>query len=199
MSFGLAATAMLEVASLAAGRSRDAARTRDLILRAGQKLFAQKGYSTTGVREVAAEAGVSLALVRRYFGSKEGLLQAALEDLLQVDSIIEGDRAAFGVRAVSMLLQAGAVPNPVAIMALAMADTSARDMCRDLLHRNVILPLASWLGGRDALGRAARLNLLWTGFITARYLLPVEPLTDGHGTTTQAWLERTTQTIADES
>jgi len=200
MGFALDATAMLEIVSLAPSRSRDAARTRDLILRAGQKLFAQKGYATTGVREVAAEAGVNLALVQRYFGSKAGLLRASLEDLLNVEAIIQGDRADFGIRAVSMLLQAGSVPNPVAIMALAMADESARDLCRGLLPRNVILPLAAWLGGEDALARAAQLNLLWTGFITACYLLTVEPLAEGQiATTTRIWLERTTQAIADNN
>jgi len=179
-------------------RSRDAGRTRDLILRAGQKLFAQEGYTSTGIREIAAEAKVNSSLVTRYFGSKEGLLRASLEQLLQVDPITDGPRTDFGIRAVTMLLQAGTVPNPVAIMTLAIADPSARDLCRGLLHSNVILPLAEWLGGNDALGRAARLNLLWTGFITARYLLSVEPLKDEHLASTRAWLEYMTQAIADE-
>lgn len=178
---------------------RNAARTRVAILRAGQKLFAQKGYSTTGVREIAALAGVNPALVGRYFGSKEGLLKAVLETLLRTDLIVAGDRTAFGSRAVAMLMQAESVPNPVAIMALAMADPAARDLCRDLLQRTVIEPLAAWLGGEDASGRAARLNLLWTGFITARYLLPIAPLADDQVASTLAWLEQETQAIADDT
>ena len=189
---------MADAEPLIPPRLRDAGRTREQILHAGQKLFAQKGYSTTGVREIATEAGVNSALVRRYFGSKLGLLEAALEEILQIQPIVAGKRAEFGRRAASQLLQADAVPNPVAMMALAMADPAARELCRDLLHRVVILPLAEWLGGNDALGRAARLNLLWTGFITARYLLPLEPLSDEHVGSTRAWLERTTQAIADE-
>lgn len=188
---------MLDAASSSEPRLRDAARTREAILRAGQRLFAQKGYSTTGVREVAAEAGVNSALVRRYFGSKEGLLRAALEDLLRIEPVIAGDRARFGERAAAMLLQAGAVPNPVAIMALAMADGSARALCQELLHQKVIRPLADWLGGADALDRAAQLNLLWTGFVTARHLLPVVPLEDARVAPTIDWLARTTQSIAD--
>ena len=195
----LGATAMSKISDIPRRRSRDAARTRDLILRAGQKLFAEQGYSATGIRHVAAEAGVNSALVQRYFGSKEGLLQAALKDLLKIEAITAGDRAQFGVRAVSMLLAADAVPNPVAIMLLAMADTSARKVCSDLLHGNVILPLAEWLGGNEAPARAARLNLLWTGFITARYLLPIEPLTGDQIQSTRQWLERVTQAIADDA
>ncbi|WP_203234503.1 TetR/AcrR family transcriptional regulator [Sphingomonas solaris] len=180
-------------------RYRDAARTRESILRAGQKLFAEQGYPTTGIRDVAAAASVNSALIQRYFGSKEGLLRATLEDLLKVDAITAGDRTQFGKRAVSILLAAGAVPNPVAIMALAMSDASARKLCIDLLHHNVIIPMSEWLGGNDALARAARLNTIWTGFITARYLLPVEPLNDDRIASTRQWLERVTQAIADEN
>ena len=44
---------------------RDSARTRERILRAAQMLFARQGYTTTGVRQVAAEAGVNSTLIRR--------------------------------------------------------------------------------------------------------------------------------------
>ena len=44
---------------------RDAVRTRENILGAAQQLFARKGYTTVGVREVAAEAGVNSTLIPR--------------------------------------------------------------------------------------------------------------------------------------
>ena len=179
------------------GRARDAARTREAILRAGQRLFAQKGYATTGVREIAAQAGVSLALVQRYFGSKEGLLRAALEDLLQIEAMIDGPRADFGARAARLLTMPMGIPNPVAIMMLAMADLDARRLCCDLVNENVILPLAAWLGGEGALDRAAQLNTLWTGFITTRQLMPLPQLADDRAGPTVAWLARVTQAIAD--
>lgn len=178
-------------------RPRDSARTREDILRAAQALFAEKGYATTGVREIAAAVGVNSTLVRRYFGSKEGLLKAALEDLLQVDWIVDGDRKEFGTRAAEALLQAGSVTNPVAIMMLAMADQGARKLCCELVNENVIVPLAKWLGGRDALDRAAQLNVLWTGFIVQRHLLPLRHLGDETVMPTQKWIAETTQRIAD--
>lgn len=166
---------------------------------AGQRLFAEKGYTTTGVREVAAEAGVNSALVRRYFGSKEGLLRASLKDVLCIDPLIGGDRATFGTRAVALLLQADSIANPVAIMMLSMADREARDLCCSLIHENVILPLAAWLGGVNALDRASQLNALWTGFITARQLLPLRQLADQHVAPTLRWLEHISQEIADDA
>jgi TetR/AcrR family transcriptional regulator, regulator of cefoperazone and chloramphenicol sensitivity len=54
----------------------DAAPGRRHLLTAGMKLFAERGFAGVGLREIAAEAGVSLGLVRTHFGSKDGLRAA---------------------------------------------------------------------------------------------------------------------------
>jgi AcrR family transcriptional regulator len=59
-------------------RSRDAGATRQHLLTAGRRRFAQDGYSSTKVRDIASDAGVNVALINRYFGSKEGLFEACL-------------------------------------------------------------------------------------------------------------------------
>ncbi len=51
------------------------------LLAAGRRLFAQHGPNGVSVRELAAAAGVNHGLVHRYFGSKDGLLGAVLDDL----------------------------------------------------------------------------------------------------------------------
>ena len=53
------------------GKSRDAANTRRLLLSSARRRFAQDGYSATRVRDIAADAGVNVALINRYFSSKE--------------------------------------------------------------------------------------------------------------------------------
>ena len=188
---------MTSTALAPAPPQRDAARTREAILRAAQKLFAEKGYTTTGVREVASEAGVNSALIRRYFTSKEGLLRAAVEDILRIEPFTAGSRADFGRRAVDTLLQGETRPNPLAMMILATADPAARILCQDLLHERIIVPLAAWLGGPDAMERAAQLNILWVGFMTARQILPLRILSSGDIGPCRAWLETITQVIAD--
>lgn len=177
-------------------RTRDAARTRQAILLAAQQLFGQKGYSTTGVREIAASAGVDATLVRRYFRSKEGLLRAAVEDMLRIDPFVDGPRDEFGARAVVTLLHGEMQPNALAMMILATADPAARDLCRDLMHERIVVPLAEWLGGSDAIGRAARLNLLWMGFMTARQILPLQPLHEEGEAETLKWLAAIFQRLA---
>lgn len=59
-------------------RRRDAATTRQRLLDAARHRFATDGYAATYVRDIASDAGVNVALINRYFESKEGLFQACL-------------------------------------------------------------------------------------------------------------------------
>jgi AcrR family transcriptional regulator len=59
-------------------KSRDADNTRQLLLRSARKHFARDGYTATTVRDIATDAGVNVALINRYFVSKEGLFEACL-------------------------------------------------------------------------------------------------------------------------
>jgi AcrR family transcriptional regulator len=52
--------------------------TRQLILRAARRLFAQKGMEECTIRDIATEAGVSPASVVVHFKSKTALLEEAL-------------------------------------------------------------------------------------------------------------------------
>ena len=52
--------------------------TRQLILRAARRLFAQKGMEESTIRDIAREAGVSPASVVVHFKSKTALLEEAL-------------------------------------------------------------------------------------------------------------------------
>jgi AcrR family transcriptional regulator len=61
-----------------APRRRDAASTRQLLLDAARRRFTKHGYAATTVRDIANEAGVNVALISRYFTSKEGLFEACL-------------------------------------------------------------------------------------------------------------------------
>lgn len=56
--------------------------TRAAILEAAKKLFAAKGFDAATVRDICTEAGVNIALVSRYFGSKSGLYAEVCRSLL---------------------------------------------------------------------------------------------------------------------
>jgi AcrR family transcriptional regulator len=71
----------------------------DALLRAA----ATRGLHATGMREVAAEAGVSLRLVQYYFGTKEELLLAAMQQLA----------VRFGERGMARIRRLKETENPV--------------------------------------------------------------------------------------
>ena len=53
--------------------------TKERILDAAERLFADFGYKATSLRDITGEAGVNLASVNYHFGSKDALLTALLE------------------------------------------------------------------------------------------------------------------------
>lgn len=53
-------------------------RRRDILL-AAERLFAQRGYHAVSLRDIAAEAGVQVALVGYYYGAKHELYHAIFE------------------------------------------------------------------------------------------------------------------------
>ncbi len=59
-------------------RAEAAAETHQLILDAAIRQFGDRPYDAVGLAEVAAAAGVTVQTVLRRFGSKEGLVQAAV-------------------------------------------------------------------------------------------------------------------------
>ena len=52
-------------------RPQEAEDTRERILIASQKLFADKGFDATSVRDITTEAGCNVASVNYHFGGKE--------------------------------------------------------------------------------------------------------------------------------
>lgn len=75
-------------------RQQQAAATRQAILEAAERLFAQHGYPATTMEQVAAEAGVALKTVYVAFTTKSGLLRALWDLRLKGDQ----DQAAVAER-----------------------------------------------------------------------------------------------------
>jgi AcrR family transcriptional regulator len=79
-------------------RVRDAGQTRERILTAARREFAQLGFTAARVHDIARTAGVSPNLITRYFGGKDGLFVAAADVRLQVDRMFDGPRETLGQR-----------------------------------------------------------------------------------------------------
>jgi len=74
---------VLEALSLPPRRAgvRGPVAVRASLIAAASELFAARDTSSVSVREIAEAAGVNHGLVHHYFGSKQGLIDAVLDDL----------------------------------------------------------------------------------------------------------------------
>ncbi len=167
-------------------RRRDAAATREAILEAATRRFATQGYERAGVREIAADAGVTAALVNRYFGSKEGLFAEVIRRALDMGHLLEGrpgdladhlarvmvygreDSRDWGYTPLLLLLHSATVPG-------------ALKLFRRDLDRNELPILAEQIGGDDAAVRAVMVMAQLTGFAIVYRVLRPKAFADARG------------------
>ena len=65
------------------GKTRDADRSREAILRAAEELFAERGFDGVSLGQISAAAGLSRGTPSYFFGSKGRLYQAVLEQVFK--------------------------------------------------------------------------------------------------------------------
>ena len=156
------------------------AATRAALLTAARALFAEAGYDAVGVREIGARAGVTAALVNRYFGSKLGLFAAAVADSFTVGDLLVGDRATLGERLARYLVgrrRGGtAAAEPTLVVLRSASSPEAGPVLRAALDAQVVRPLAAWLGGADADARAGLVVAALFGVAVSRDVLGVDAL-----------------------
>jgi AcrR family transcriptional regulator len=179
-------------------QARDAKRTTDAILSAAQDAFSTSGYSGAGIREITAKAGVSPALVNRYFGTKERLFEAALAGLLNARRLLDIPRGEFGEQVVDLLLsKEHEKPLPLAMIMLATSDPTARAIADRLLVDLVLDPLSLWLGPVDGRVRAARFMIVSAGLAVYSQIYPIDLLTSDPDPAIREWLVDQFQRLAD--
>ncbi len=64
-----------------AGQSRNAARTRDRILKNAERLFTVHPYELVTLRQIATMSEINVALIGRYYGSKKELFCAVIDSI----------------------------------------------------------------------------------------------------------------------
>jgi len=82
-------------------REQQAVQTRSAVIAAGIRLFGEKGWAGTGMRDVAAAAGVAIETVYASFRSKRELLTACIDRAVVADDepVPLADRPAFAALA----------------------------------------------------------------------------------------------------
>jgi AcrR family transcriptional regulator len=104
-------------------RERQAQLTRAEILTAARTLFAERGYSRTSVRDIAASAGVSAQTVYDSIGSKQAVV-ARLNDLIDEEA---------GIREIAGAAR-GSTDAPEVAATSARVTRSILEHCGDIVH-----------------------------------------------------------------
>ena len=178
-------------------RKRNAAATKANILAAAKQCFSRAGYAQVGIREIACAAGVSYTMVGRYFGSKAGLLEAALADSTSMASVTAVDRANFGENLMALITADLANGDLTAMTVLAAGDPTARAIAQRVVAEHVVGPLSEWLGGPEARERAMAITMLGGGFVIYSQQLPIADSPVGPGHPLARWLVRSLQHVVD--
>jgi AcrR family transcriptional regulator len=164
-------------------RAKNAAATRQAIFASARKRFLQESYDNVGLREIAADAGVDVALVNRYFGSKETLFKEVLrgcEESGLPEEIATADLPAYFA---SMLLRQDAEESrghveTMMIILRSASSPKAAAIVRDALREDILEPLSARLEGDHADARASLSVAVWMGTTIMQTLMAVEPLCD---------------------
>ena len=166
------------------GRRPGASGTREAILDAARRAFAEHGYQHATIRQVAELAGVDPALVHHYFGTKQGLFVAAVQlpvnPVERLSAVLADDPERVGERLVETFLaiwdHATDRSPLLTLVRSAVGDEDAAAMLREFITAEILGPIASRLGSPDAPLRATLVGSQLMGMAMARYIIKVEPL-----------------------
>lgn len=156
--------------------------TRERIIEAARRLFAQEGYERTTIRAVATAAQIDPSMVMRYFESKEGLFAAAANLDLQMPNFAAMPRAEIGERVVRYFLSLWREYENRELNILlrsAATNDNARDRMREILRAQLQTILQGVLEKPEECAlRSALVGSQIIGLAYYRYVLNASPLTD---------------------
>ncbi|MCX8561037.1 TetR family transcriptional regulator [Mycolicibacterium mucogenicum] len=158
----------------AATPERKGQRTRQRILLAARKVFAEAGYEKATIRGIAELSGVDKASVIKHFGSKQDLFHEAVQWTVPVDELTTADPEQTAQNFLRGLLGAWAADpdGPMAVLLrTAMTSPDALELLRTQVTDQAVTSVAATIDGPDARLRAALLSAVLMGIASQRYLL----------------------------
>jgi AcrR family transcriptional regulator len=164
-------------------RVRNAAATREAMLASAHRRFLQESYENVGLRDIASDAGVDVALVGRYFGSKEGLFR----------EVLRGGKCEW----LDPTVQPGELPALLAALATrefgsedredldrlliilrSASSPKAASIVQESFRENVLEPVARAAEGDEAEMRASLALSLLIGTTILRTIMEVDAFTE---------------------
>ncbi len=183
------------------GRRGGRSTARDDVARAARALFGEHGYDHASLRQIAERAGVDVALVSYFYGSKQQLFVEVIDLPLDPDvvlpRILQGDRTRVGAALATIILDILGAPElrdrVLGMIRSASSQPDAAELVRERLTRQLLVPIATHLGVDDAELRAGLVMSQVVGFTFARHVVGLQVLTDANRAVLEPPLAHTLQ------
>jgi AcrR family transcriptional regulator len=158
-------------------RPRNAAATRNRLLDAARQQFLQHGYRGASLRSIAAQAGVDVMLIRRYFGSKEQLFTMATDISDNVPAARLAADDALGQLLIDRVLQARRdIDAPLFALLRSSGDSEVVARLNQQIETGLTRNLANRITADRARIRADMVTALLLGIGVQRVLLQKKPM-----------------------
>ena len=166
------------------GRPPGRSNTRQAVLDAARRVFADHGYQQASLRAIAAEAGVDAGMVRHFFGDKAGLFRAAMEVPIDpsvvLPALLGPGTDGLGERVVRFFLSVWEEPTArgpfLAVVRSVSGHEESAAMFREFITEQVLVRLAAALDRPDATLRGTLVASQLIGMAMVRYVVRIEPL-----------------------
>ena len=158
-------------------RPRNAAATQARLLAAAREQFLRHGYRATSLRGIAAQAGVDVMLIKRYFGSKERLFAEATDVSDNVDAVRRAPDDAVGRAMIERVLRARRdVDAPLFALLRSSGDPAVVARLNDQLETGLTRNLSRRIKADEPRLRADIVAALLLGIGVMRALLNKDPI-----------------------
>jgi AcrR family transcriptional regulator len=183
------------------GRRPGPSSSREDILRAARKLFAERGYQGATMRAIGVAAGVDAALVVHFFRNKATLLGEAIDwpfdPNVEMPKLLVDGRHHVGRHIVALVVDtwdAEGTRDPIlTLLRAATTEPKAAEMLGEFMRTRLFAPLMEQLGVDRAELRTSLAASQLVGMGLARHVLRVEPLASANPADVVDWYGPTLQ------
>ncbi len=156
---------------------RDAEATAERILHCAQEVFHKRGYDGATTREIADRAGVNIALISRYFGSKRGLFEKAITPYLSLERFFDEPVESLADRLADVYVHTTPMDgfDPFVVLLKSVSSPDVGPLLIEALERQAIEPLKRVLKGKDKAARATLIATQLAGLILRFRVLQSPP------------------------